>query len=288
MTALRSLLFVPGNKENMLAKAMAFRPDVFVPDMEDSVPDAEKDNARQMISTNLPTLAGNGVPVIPRVNSLNTGWTEQDLNAVVGPDIVGVSIGKIEGPQDIETVADLLTELESASGLPTGKLTLIPWLESARALVKCFEICSASPRIVAVAFGAEDYTHDMGIERQDDETEVAYARDTLCIAARAARVIALDTPYFQFKDETGLTANSHDSKQRGFKGRFAIHPAQIDAINDVYSPSNAEINYAKKVVIAFEEAEAIGRGSTSLDGKVIDVPVVKRARAVLELAARKS
>jgi citrate lyase subunit beta/citryl-CoA lyase len=288
MTALRSLLFVPGNKENMLAKAMSFRPDVFVPDMEDSVPDAEKANARRTISTNLQELAGTGVPIVPRVNSLDTGWTEQDLGAVVGPHIVGVSIGKIEGPQDIETVSDLLAELESASDLPIGKLTLIPWLESARALVKCFEICSASPRIVAVAFGAEDYTHDMGIERQDDETDVAYARDTLCIAARAARVIALDTPYFQFKDETGLRANSRGSKQRGFKGRFAIHPAQVDTINDVFSPSKAEIDYAKKVVIAFEEAEAVGRGSTSLDGKVIDVPVVKRARAVLELAESRS
>jgi len=288
VTALRSLLFVPGNKENMLAKAKGFRPDIFVPDMEDSVPDAEKDNARRTIGAFLPELAEAGVPIMPRVNSLNTGWTEQDLTAVVGPHIVGVSIGKIDGPQDIETVSDLLTELESASNLPVGKLTLIPWLESARALVKCFEICSASPRIIGVAFGAEDFTHDMGIERRDDETDVAYARDTLCIAARAARIVALDTPYFQFKDEPGLRKNSRRSKQRGFKGRFAIHPGQIEAINDVFSPSKAEIDYAKKVVIAFEEAEAIGRGSTSLDGKVIDVPVVKRARAVLELAAGKS
>jgi citrate lyase subunit beta/citryl-CoA lyase len=284
VTALRSLLFVPGNKENMLEKAAGFRPDVFVPDMEDSVPDAEKDSARKTIQAFLPKLAETGVPILPRVNSLNTGWTEQDLAAVVGPDIVGISIGKIEGPLDIETVCDLLGERERSVGLSGGSLKLVPWLESARALVKCYEVCASSPRIIGVAFGAEDYTHDLGIERLDDESEVAYARHVLCVAARAARVTALDTPYFRFKDEDGLRANCRQSKQYGFKGRFAIHPAQIEAINETFSPSKTDIEYAKKVVAAFEEAEAAGRGSTSLDGKVIDVPVVKRARALLKLA----
>jgi citrate lyase subunit beta/citryl-CoA lyase len=252
--------------------------------MEDSVPDAEKDSARKTIQAFLPKLAETGVPILPRVNSLNTGWTEQDLAAVVGPDIVGISIGKIEGPLDIETVCDLLGERERSVGLSGGSLKLVPWLESARALVKCYEVCASSPRIIGVAFGAEDYTHDLGIERLDDESEVAYARHVLCVAARAARVTALDTPYFRFKDEDGLRANCRQSKQYGFKGRFAIHPAQIEAINEAFSPSKTDIEYAKKVVAAFEEAEAAGRGSTSLDGKVIDVPVVKRARALLKLA----
>ncbi|MDE0343740.1 MAG: aldolase/citrate lyase family protein, partial [Deltaproteobacteria bacterium] len=130
----------------------------------------------------------------------------------------------------------------------------------------------------------EDFTHDMGIERLEDESEVAVARNLLCIAARAAEVQALDTPYFRFRDEEGLRGNCARAKQFGFKGKFAIHPAQIDAINQSFSPSRAEIDYARRVVAAFEEAERIGRGSTSLDGKVIDVPVVKRARALLELA----
>jgi citrate lyase subunit beta/citryl-CoA lyase len=284
MTALRSLLFVPGNKENMLEKAAGLRPDILVPDMEDSVPNAEKDNARKTIQSFLPRLAETGLPIMPRVNSLDTGWLESDLAAVVGPEILGLSIGKINGPQDIETVSDLLAELERAVELTVGSLKLIPWLESARAIVKCYEICTSNPRIIGVAFGAEDFTHDMGVERLEDESEVAYARNVLCVAARAAHVTALDTPYFRFKDEAGLRANSAAAKQCGFKGKFAIHPAQIDAINETFSPSKAEIEHARRVVVAFEEAETAGRGSTSLDGKVIDVPVVKRARAVLELA----
>ena len=288
MTALRSLLFVPGNKENMLEKAAGLRPDILVPDMEDSVPNAEKDNARKTIQSFLPRLAETGVPIMPRVNSLDTGWLETDLAAVVGPDILGLSIGKINGPLDIETVSDLLAELERAVDLTVGSLKLIPWLESARAIVKCYEICTSSPRIIGVAFGAEDFTHDMGIERLEDESEVAYARNVLCIAARAAHVTALDTPYFHFKDEAGLKLNSAAAKRCGFKGKFAIHPAQIDTINETFSPSKAEIEHARRVVAAFEEAESAGRGSTSLDDKVIDVPVVKRARAVLELAGTES
>ncbi|MGI9257849.1 MAG: HpcH/HpaI aldolase/citrate lyase family protein, partial [Gammaproteobacteria bacterium] len=203
MTALRSLLFVPGNKENMLEKASGFRPDVFVPDMEDSVPDAEKANARETIAGYLPKLAGTGVPVMPRVNSLPTGWTEDDLAAVVGPDIFGISIGKIDEPADLQNVSDILARLEAARGLEAGILQIIPWLESARAIVNCYEILTSSQRIAGVAFGAEDYTHDMGIERLEDESESAFARNTLAMAARAARVTALDTPYFSFRDDEG-------------------------------------------------------------------------------------
>ena len=280
----RSLLFVPGNKESMLRKALSFRPDALVPDMEDSVPDAEKANARETIAAFLPDLAATGIPVIPRVNALDTGWTADDLAAVVGPHIYGISIGKIHVPVDVQKLSALLDGLEDRNGLESGRLKCFLWLESAKAMVHCYEICNASPRIEGVAFGGEDFTHDMGIERLEDESEVAVARNLLCIAARAAEVQALDTPYFRFRDEEGLRDNCAKAKQFGFKGKFAIHPAQIEAINQSFSPSEAEIEYARRVVAAFEEAERIGRGSTSLDGKVIDVPVVKRARALLQVA----
>lgn len=283
MTRLRSLLFVPGNKENMLEKALGFKPDAFIPDMEDSVPAAEKANARQVIKSYLPKLAATGISIIPRVNSLDTEWIEEDLAAIVGPQIYGISVGKVDEPDDIRSISDLIADLEQKAGMTPGTLKMIPWLESAKAIVHCYPICSASPRIIGVAFGGEDFTHDLGIERLEDESEVAYPRNVLCIAARAAGIAALDTPYFRFKDEDGLKGNIAAAKQTGFKGKFAIHPAQIDAINAGFSPSQAEVEHARRVVAAFEEAERQGRGSTSLDGKVIDVPVVKRARAVLAL-----
>ena len=286
MTPLRSLLFVPGNKDNMLNKALGFKPDVFVPDMEDSVPTGEKENARNLIAEYLPRLAQSGVSIVPRVNSLDTKWALDDLAAIVGPHIYGISIGKINTPADIKIVSDHISLLEQKAGLNEGHIKMIPWLESAKAIIHCHEICLASERLIGVAFGGEDFTHDMGIERLEDESEVLFARNQLCIAARAAEIPALDTPYFLFKNKEGLRTNSLVAKQCGFKGKFAIHPAQIDEINNAFSPSKKEIEHAHRVVKAFEEAESMGRGSTSLDGKVIDVPVVKRARALLNLASR--
>ncbi|HEU4616855.1 MAG TPA: CoA ester lyase [Gammaproteobacteria bacterium] len=281
---LRSLLFVPGNKASMLEKALTTRPDALVPDLEDSVPDAEKAAARATVRELLPRLASAPALLIPRVNSLETDWLEDDLAAVVGPHIAGVSIGKIRGAEDIGTISALMADLERRAGLAIGKIKLVPWIETAEAVVHCHAICKASERIAAVAFGAEDFTHDMGVERLDDETQLAYARAAICVAARAAGVPALDTPYFKFRDEEGLRTSAVAAKRLGFKGKFAIHPAQVAVLTECFSPSREEIEAAERIVAAFEEAERRGRGSTSLDGRVIDVPVVKRARAVLRLA----
>lgn len=286
MNVLRSLLFIPGNVAHMLDKALQFRPDAFVPDMEDSVPDSEKDNARDLVKSRLQAIRAGNSLVIPRVNSLETGWIEADLAAVVGPYVDAVTVGKIRGADDIDAISAIIARLENRAGLQTGAIRLIPWIETASAVVHCYEICRASPRIIAAAFGAEDYADDMGIERTEEESESLYARNAVCVAARAAGVIALDTPYFRYKDQEGLRANALAAKQYGIKGKFAIHPAQIEPINEVFSPSESEIEYARRIVVAFDEARRSGRGSTSLDGKVVDIPVVKRARALLELAGR--
>jgi citrate lyase subunit beta/citryl-CoA lyase len=283
---LRSLLFVPGNKANMLEKALAVSPDALVPDMEDSVPAAEKANARETIRSFLPRLAASGRPVVPRVNALGTEWLAADLEAVIGPHVLGVSFGKVRNAGDIAAISKLMDTFEQRAGLRVGTLKLVPWIETAEAIVSVAEICRASERIAAVAFGGEDFTNDLGIERLEDESQVAYARQSLCVAARAARVQALDTPYFKLRNLDGLRDNALRAKSIGFKGKFAIHPEQIEILNECFSPSTQEIAHAERVVAAFEEAERRGRGSTSLDGWVIDVPVVKRARALLELARR--
>ena len=284
MTVLRSLLFVPGNAPRMLERALGLTPDAFIPDMEDSVPWDEKANAREVVASYIPQLAKTGKPVIPRVNSLDSGLLAEDLAAVVCPQVYGVSVGKVDGVDILNAVSDLIGDAESRAGMEVGSVRLVPWIESASAIVNAYGICRASPRIVAAALGAEDFTNDMEIERRDDDAELAYPRSVIAVAARAAGVLALDTPYFAFRDEEGLRENSAASRGVGFRGRFAIHPAQIDAINEVYSPSAERIDRARQEIAAFEEAASVGRGSTSLDGKVVDVPVVKRAQALLELA----
>ena len=284
MLVLRSPLFVPGNRRNMLEKALGLSPDAYIPDLEDSVPLAEKDNARDTVASFLPGLAATGCPVIPRVNPENSGLLEDDLAALVGPDIFGISVCKVNSAEDVHRVSSVIAEREVKAKLEAGRIKLVLWIETARAVVNAYQICAASPRVVAVGFGAEDFTNDMGIERTEDDTEIAYPRSAVCVAARAARVVALDTPFFRFRDSEGLRRNAVGARRYGFGGKFAIHPDQIPIINEAFAPSPTEIAHARRVVAAFEEAERSGRGSTSLDDKVIDVPVVKRARNLLAAA----
>jgi len=292
---LRSLLFVPGNRANMLEKALGLDPgaenrngsalpDAFIPDMEDSVPEAEKANARGMIAQYLPRLAETGVAVIPRVNALDSGLIEDDLKAIVGPHIQGVSVGKIGTATDIARVSELLDPLEDAAGLEPGTVRIVPWVETALAVVNVFDIASSS-RVEAVAFGAEDFTNDMEIERTDSDAEIAYPRAAVAIAAKAAGVLALDTPFFRFRDIDGLKRDALTARGLGFRGKCAIHPDQLAPINEAFSPTEVELQNARRVVDAFEEAERAGSASTSLDGMVIDVPVVRRARALLAMSA---
>ena len=278
---LRSLLFVPGNRQNMLNRAIGSPADALVPDMEDSVPEAEKEVARRTIAAFLPQLAAAGPAVIPRVNALDTPWAEDDLAAVVGPAIVGVSIGKVASASDIVALDRLLGALERRAGVSEGSTAVVPWIETAAAFMAVRDILSASPRIVAAAFGAEDFTNDLGIERGDDPAPLQWPRATLAVAARAAGVLALDTPYFTLRDEAGLRDEALAVKRLGFKGKFAIHPEQVGVLTAAFSASSRELAEAERIVAAFEQAEKNGRASTSLDGRVIDVPVYRRARALL-------
>ncbi|PZC41391.1 MAG: citrate lyase subunit beta / citryl-CoA lyase [Chloroflexi bacterium] len=268
----------------MLAKAASFSPDAFVPDMEDSVAWNDKSQARETVSANLEMLANTGKKVIPRINSLDTGLCEADLAAIVGPHIYGVSVGKIDTPADVTIISDTIAGLETERGITNGCTKLVLWIETAVGILNAHEILSSDARIKAAAFGAEDFTNDMGIERNEDDREILFPRSQVAIAARAAGVLALDTPFFGFRDPDNLKIDSEQSKAIGFKGKFAIHPLQIDIINHCFSPSSEEIAHAMEVIKVFEEAAEKGRGSTSLNGQVVDVPVVKRAKSLLNQA----
>ena len=208
---LRSLLFVPGNQLNMLEKALGLSPDAFIPDMEDSVPYLEKAVARKMVTDFLPQLSETGIPIIPRVNGLETGFMEDDIRAVVGPYIRGISIGKVETSQDIGRISQVIGEMESDSGLDHGSIKILPWIETAMGIVNVYSILNSS-RVMGAGFGAEDFTNDMGIERKQDDIEIMYPRTQVAIAARAAGVPALDTPFFKFRDTDGLSRDSLLSK----------------------------------------------------------------------------
>ena len=295
---LRSLLFVPGNRPDMLDKATGMRPGAFAPDMEDAVPPAEKERARHTIADKLPALAATGRLVIPRVNSIESGLLEDDVAAIAGPHIDAISIGKIRSPEDIQHVDAILTRAENSARITVGSIGILPWIETAAAIVAVYEIASSSPRIRWIAFGADDFTADMEIPRpapdiprgsQDNPTDrllaepgLIYPRSAVAIAARAAGAQSLDTPYVAYRDQDGLLAEATLARKLGYTGKCAIHPAQIEPIESVFAPTDDEIEYARRVMNAWDEATARGSGATSLDGILIDTPVVERARRLLD------
>jgi citrate lyase subunit beta/citryl-CoA lyase len=274
MKIFKSLLFIPGNKENMLEKALSLKPSAYIPDLEDSVTESEKINALNCILKYLPMLISSGVPVIPRVNNIQSEFIEYEIQELTKFNIYGISIGKIRNPEDL---AQLIKLLEKYKKDEVNQIKIIPWLESAEAITRAPNILHMSPNIIAAAFGGEDFAQDLGVKRSDDENDLSYARQSIAIAARANGIYALDTPYFNFKDDQGLIKNIEYVKQLGFKGKFAIHPNQIDIINNHFRPSTEEVENAKEVIRHFESAAKEGRGSTSLNNKVIDIPVYKRA-----------
>ena len=284
MDLFRSLLFIPGNQPKMLEKASHFLPDVYIPDLEDSVGDNDKTDARKVVSENIRLFKESDKLIIPRVNSLESGLFEDDIAALISKGINGVSVGKIYDTEDIVQIDKIISKYEENLNMQIGTLSLIPWIETASGILESKAILKSSVRIKAAAFGAEDFTNDMGIERQSDNSEIQDAKKYLAIAARACGVLALDNPFFDFKNPSALVEDCINSKKIGYKGKFAIHPAQIDDINKSFSPSKSDVEHARKVIQVFKEAIEQGRGSTSLNGYVIDVPVYKRAQNLIELA----
>lgn len=282
MELIRTLLFIPGNRPNMLQKGSALPADALVPDLEDSVPPSEKANARAILAEYLPKLAGNRVFV--RVNGMQTGWTWDDLKAVVCKEMEGISIGKMESAEMARELAALLTVLERERGLPEGHVKVIPWIETAKGVANVREIALATRRMLGLAFGAEDYSADMGITRTKDPNEIATAQAFTAIAARAADILAFDTPDPDFNDIDSLVRETRRAKAMGYKGKFVIHPNQIAPVNGVFRPSPEEIEYARRVIEVFEEAERKGSAATVLNGKMVDTPIWRRALKLLEVA----
>lgn len=268
----------------MLERARSFDADVIVVDLEDSVPPGEKANARDLARQWVPLLHAEGKRVMVRVNSLDTGLTRGEIEAVVCPQLYGISLGKVASTRDVRTAGDLLARQEAARGIAAGSLRIIPWIETARAMWDARAIAESSPRVVAIAFGAEDFTNDMGIERTDAGEEVATPRAMVPIAARAASVGSLDSPFVRYRDPDALREDAGRARRMGYTGKFAIHPAQLEIINETFSPSEEEIDYARRVIEAWDAAESAGRGSLALDGRMVDVPVVKRAQNLLAMA----
>jgi citrate lyase subunit beta/citryl-CoA lyase len=284
---LRALLFAPGNHPRKLEKVGGFGADAIVLDLEDAVADAEKAAARGAVRAALSTYTGRTV-VFTRVNGAGTGRLEDDARAVVCPSLDGIMVPKIERPDTLPEVDRLLEELEREQGLPVGHVRLLPLIETALGLVRCEEIALAAPqRVVTLVFGLGDFSTDLGLDLTPDATELLYGRSRVVVAARAARFRpALDGPYLDLEDVEGLRADTLRSRQLGFQGRVVVYPPQVEPVQRAYAElAQDEVERARRVVEAFEQAEAAGSASIQVDGRFVDYPIYERAKQKLRLAA---
>lgn len=280
----RSVLFVPGGRQEMLEKAARFPADVLCLDLEESVLPDEKPRARELVRDAVASLAEGGRTVHVRVNSIQSGETRDDLASVVQPGLAGVLLAKTQAAQDVRDIDVLLREQELAHEVRPGTVELIIAIESARALLRCEQISGSSTRLVALALGGEDFAFDMGVPRTREGRELEYARYAIATCARAAGMVALDTPWADIQDIEGLMADAERARAVGFSGKYVIHPSHLEPVHRVFSPSEAEVAYARKLLAAWEEAQAKGLGAVALDGRMVDRPIAERARRVIEQA----
>ncbi len=282
--ALRSFLFAPGNHARRVEKALSLDADAIILDLEDAVATAEKPAAREAVAAAF-ARPRRGLLYV-RVNAVDTEFCYGDLVAIVQSGLDGIILPKVESAAGLVTVDWLLAQLERERSLAHGGIDLIPIIETASGLDRLGGILAAGTRVRRVAFGAGDFTLDVNMLWSRSESELAAARATIVTASRAAGIEApFDTVWVDLTDPDGLEASARTALALGFQGKMCIHPDQIPIINRVFTPTDAEIAFAERVVAAFAKAEAAGSAAIQLDGKFIDYPIVYRARRTLQRIA---
>lgn len=279
----RTMMFVPGANAGMLRDAPIYGADSIMFDLEDAVSLNEKDSARTLVHFALKTFDYSDVETVVRINSLDTVG-KLDIEAMVLAGINVIRLPKTENAQDILDVEAEITKIEEENEIPIGTTKMMAAIESAGGVLNAREIAQSSDRLVGIAIGAEDYVTSMKTTRSPEGIELLFARSQILHAAREAGIAAIDTVYSDVDNEEGLRAEVEHIKQLGFDGKSVINPRQIPVVNSVYAPTEAEIQKAKEVIWAIEEAESKGSGVIALNGQMIDKPIVERAERVIALA----
>lgn len=283
----RTMMFVPGANAAMLRDAPLFGADSVMFDLEDSVSLKEKDTSRALIHFALKTFDYSSVETVVRVNGLDSCGA-LDIEAVVLAGVNVIRLPKTETAQDIVDVEAVIERVERENGIEVGRTRMMAAIESAEGVLNAREIAKASKRLIGIALGAEDYVTNMKTRRYPDGQELFFARSMILHAARAAGIAAIDTVYSDVNNTEGFQNEVRMIKQLGFDGKSVINPRQIPLVNEIYTPTEKEIDHAKQVIWAIREAESKGSGVISLNGKMVDKPIVERAERVIALATAAS
>jgi len=281
----RSLLYIPGNSPGMLQNCSIYGSDGVLLDLEDAISVSEKDSARKLVKHALLSLDFGTVERVVRINGRDTPFFEADLAEIIPAAPDAIRLPKVDSADDVIAADRIMTRIETECGLPVGAIGIQAMLETARAIVNVNSIAAASPRLVGLTLGGQDLVADLGIKATKAGLELLYAKSAVVIAAKAFGLQAFDTVYTDVGDLEGLREQAMISVSLGFSGKAASRPSQIPVIHAAFAPAEKEVAKAAKVVSAAKEAEAHGLGVISVDGKMVDAPVVAQARRTLELAA---
>lgn len=280
----RSMLFIPGNTPNLLINGNCLGADAVIFDLEDAVSPAEKDSARILVRNTMKYLDFRGIEIIVRINSSDTDYWKKDLDEIMQyrPDLI--MLPKSATADDILTVSSYMSETEKKYALADNTVKLMPLIETAMGVENAYSVASACERVDAIFLGAEDLTADLRCRRTKEGKEIEYARSRLVSAARAAGVDVYDTPFTDVNDDEGIYLDAEHARSLGFTGKASISPRHVHVINEVFSPSQKDIDYAYEVMDAIRQAKEQGRGAIALHGKMIDAPIVARARQTIAMA----
>ncbi len=281
---LRSLLFMPADSPRKIARGAGLPADAIIADLEDAVAHSRKPEARSLLVESFRALPHDGPLRCIRINPVHSPFWPDDLLQTFAAAPQVYLIPKVESAADLQRVAERLTQLESAAEMPVGTVRLLPIVESAAGVVNLPEIARADSRIAALAFGAEDFAGDIGAQRSREGWEVFYARSAVVTAAAAFGLQAIDTVYTDLVDLSGLADECETVQKMGFRGKLAIHPHQVEIINDAFTPDLLEVAAARRLIAVFEAHQRAGRGVCVLDGKMVDMPMYRAAQDLLARA----
>ncbi len=284
MRARRALLYMPGDDLHKIRKAATLNVDCICMDMEDGVAVNRKAEARATIAAALQSLDFGRSERLARINPVGSGLEREDLAVVLPARPDGIVVPKVETGAQVRWVSAQIGAAENERGWPAGEIVLIVLVETARGIVNLAEIASADPRLQALIFGAEDLAGDIGATRTPEGWEVFYARSAVVTHAAAFDLQAIDMVFIDFRDAEGLSREAYQGARLGYSGKQIIHPAQVEPVQQAFTPSDQEIAQALRIMAAFSSHQEAGRGAFALDGKMIDAPIVKAAERVLARA----
>lgn len=285
MRSRRALLYVPADDERKINKAVSLPVDCVILDLEDGVAPGRKDAARESAVRALQRMDFSNAERLVRINPVDRQPGLQDLEAILPARPDGILLPKIDSADTVHRVSETIARMEKKRGWPAGGIALIVIAETARAILRLETICSAEERVQAVIFGAEDLAADIGAVRSAGGMEVFTARSLVVLNAAAAGIQALDVVNVNYRDLEALYADARQAANMGFAGKQIIHPAQIDSVQRAFTPSEDEVRQAQELIRAFEASVANGKGAFGLDGRMVDMPVIRRAENVLSRAA---